>query len=177
VLIWPTLEICFSRPPFLAIRERVRLLVKQREQDPTQFWPRMSDFLLFSLKKSNLEHNMVHSNLFRPRSRIRWILIWKTVFRQQWTGWPEGVGEDVTLAQSEIARAHTLTVNQVIPPGTIRSFLRVLAGRSSGYKQVVVQARRSSRYNQVVPPGTIRSFLQVQSGHFLGTITSFLQVP
>jgi hypothetical protein len=149
VLIWLTLETCFSRPPFLATRERVRLLVKQREQDPTQFWPRISDFLLFSI--SNLERNMVHSYLFRPRSRIRWILIWKTVFRQQWTGWPEGVEEDVTLAQSGISRAHTLTVNQVAPPGTIRSFLQVQSGRSSGY-------------NQVVPPGTISSFLQEQSG-------------
>jgi hypothetical protein len=77
------------------------------------------------------------------------ILIWKAGFRQQWTGWPEGVGEDVTLAQSGIARAHTLTVNQVVaPPGTIKSLLQV-------------QSSRSSRYSQVASPVTINSFIQV----------------
>ena len=41
-------------------------------------------------------------------------------FRQVWTGWPEGCGGDeVTLAQSGISRAHTLTVNQAAPSGTV----------------------------------------------------------
>jgi hypothetical protein len=103
------------------------------------------------------------------------ILIWKAGFRQQWTGWPEGVGEDVTLAQSGIARAHTLTVNQVAPPGTIKSLHQVQSSCSSRYNQVaplgtsqvaspgtiksLLQVSRSSRYNQVAPLGTVKLLL------------------
>ncbi len=132
MLIWLTLETCFSRPPFHAIRKRVRLLVKQREQDPTQY--RIWNVTWSTLIYFGQGHVYAGSLSGRPGSGSS-----GRAGRRGWgrtSPWRSPALRVHTHSQSiksllQVQSGRSSGYNQVVPPGTIRSFLQVQSGRSS----------------------------------------------